>query len=116
MPLLCCRRRLQVEGLHQIESGGAHVQAIQSGPQVDHVSLFLTSRFEAMEDVLCQVDAEGAASAIGAVDRTGAAFLGAGAAQLRRKAEMFEDTLEGTLFLQVDKIDGDFCRHGYVGW
>src|SRR5689334_18646694 len=79
VPLLCWRW-LQVERAHQVERGGAQAQAVQRGPQVDHVPLLLTTRVKAVEDVLPQGHAEGAVAAVGAMNRTGAAFLRAGAA------------------------------------
>lgn len=65
VPLLCwlARRGFEVERAHQVERRLTQVQVMQRGPQVDHVSLLLTTRLEAVEDVGVEVDAEGAAAA-----------------------------------------------------
>src|SRR6516225_6342320 len=68
VPLLCCRRWFEVKRARQVEGGGAEVEAVQGGPQVDHVPLLLAAHLETLEDVLRQMDAEGSAAAIGAVD------------------------------------------------
>ena len=61
---------------------------------------------EALEDVVLQVDAEGAAAAVAAMDRTGAAPLRAAAAQPRRQAELIEHPRQRQLLLEVGEVDG----------
>src|SRR5262245_41751080 len=38
MPLLCCRRRLELEGVHEVEGGLAQIELGQPRPKVDHVA------------------------------------------------------------------------------
>jgi hypothetical protein len=71
-----------------------------------HVPLFLAGRVEALEDVGVEVDAEGVATSVGAMDRTGAALLRARSAQARRQAEMLEDARDGQLTLDVSGLVG----------
>src|SRR5437773_10795182 len=74
VPLLCCRWP-QIERSHQIQRCVAHAHLVQRRPQVDHVPLALATGIEALVLVEIEVDAEGAATAIAAMDRTGAARL-----------------------------------------
>ena len=107
VPLLCSLngRGFQVECPHQVERGLAQVEMVQRGPQVDDVPFFLAGRIETVEDVVMEVHAEGAAASVGAMDRTGAAFLRAWTAQARRQAEMLEDARDGQLTLEVGEVD-----------
>ena len=102
-PLLCsvCRRRLQVERPHQVHGGFTHAHLLDGCPEVDHVAFLLAGRLETMEYVLIEIHAERSAAAVGAVDRAGTAFLGAGAAQLGHQAKMFEDAGDRQLLLDV---------------
>src|SRR5262249_20871013 len=105
VPLLCSPgcRRLEVEGLHQVERGLAQVQVVQGGPQVDDVALLLAARIEAVEDVLVEVDAEGAAAAVAAVGRARAAPLGTGA--LEAQAELIDYPGDWQLAFEMGKVD-----------
>src|ERR1022692_3127740 len=77
VPLLRSARRgrLQLEGLHQVDGRLAQRQVVQRRPEIDDVALRPVLLGEAVEDVGVELDAEGAASAVAAVDRTGAAPL-----------------------------------------
>src|SRR5215471_11075592 len=77
VPLPCswCGCGFEVEGTDEVEGGFAERHALDTGPQINHVTFFGASSIEAVEDVLVQVDAEGSAAAIAAVDRAGAAAL-----------------------------------------
>src|SRR6516165_11793655 len=72
VPLLCWRGGLELEGCDQIHGGLTQAQAVQRGPQVDDVALVAARLVEALEDVVAEVDAEGASAGVAAVDRTGA--------------------------------------------
>ena len=63
---------------------------MDTGPQVNHVALGAAGLVEAVEDALLQVDAEGSATGVAAVDGTSAALLWAPAAQPRRQTELIE--------------------------
>src|SRR5262245_9684594 len=99
VPLLCCRARdrFEVERLHQVERRVAQGQLMDTRPQVDDVALVAAPRGEALEDVVGQMHAEGAAARVAAVDRTGAAALRAVAAQPRRQAQEVEHARERQL-------------------
>src|SRR4051794_30506561 len=75
VPLLCSGRRLQAERAHQVQRRGAQFQAVQRRPQVDDVALGGAAGVKAREGVGVQVDTQGAAAAVAAVDRAGAAAL-----------------------------------------
>src|SRR6187402_2300166 len=70
VPLLCCRAGdgFEAKGLHQVEGRVAQGQPLDGGPQVDHVALAAALPGEALEDVVVQVHAEGAAARVAAVD------------------------------------------------
>jgi hypothetical protein len=105
VPLLCSWGGFEVEGLHQVNGSLAQGHLVQGGPQVDDVAFLGAGRALALEDVVGQLDAEGSAAAVGAVDRTGAAPLRAVAAQACGQAEMFEQASDGELLLDVDEVD-----------
>ena len=65
-----------------------------TGPQVDHVPLPAAAGLEALEDVLTQVDAEGAAPRVAAVEGTGPAPLQAAAAQPCAQTQVVEHALQ----------------------
>ena len=102
-------------------AAAAQVQVVQRRPQVDHVALLAAPRVEALEDVVVEVHAEGAAAAVAAMDRTGAAPLRAAAAQPRRQAQMIQHARQRQLPLEVGEVDegaladrpgvGYSCRH-----
>src|SRR5262245_11109025 len=108
VPLLCCRagNGFQAEGLYQIKGGVAQGQAVDAGPQVDHVSLAAALPGEALEDAVGEVHTEGAAACVAAVDRTGAAALRALATQARRQAELVEHGRDRQLPLDVREVHG----------
>src|SRR5262245_57889916 len=68
VPLLCSGGGFEGEGLHEVECGVAQRQAAHGGPQVDDVALGGAAGVEALEDVIAEVDAEGAAAAVAAMD------------------------------------------------
>ena len=79
VPLLCSGSGFEVEGLEQVGSGVAQGQLVEGGPQVDDVAFTATVWIETLEQVLVEVDAEGATLAAGGVDRTGPLALTAAA-------------------------------------
>src|SRR5262245_1685742 len=80
---------------------------MQRGPQVDDVALLATAGVEAVEGVAVQVDAEGAAASIAAVDRAGTALLRAGAAPTRGQSKVIEHACDGKLPCQVREVNPD---------
>ena len=83
-------RRFQVERLHQVQRRLAQAQVMQLGPQVDDIAVLAARLVEAVEDVVIQVDAEGAAAGIAAVERAGTAALRAGPPQPGRQAQVLQ--------------------------
>ena len=75
VPLLCAGGGFEVEYLDEFEGSVAQAQSFAAGPQVDDVALDGAGRIEAVEDILVELDGEGAALgfAFFVVDRTGAA-------------------------------------------
>src|SRR5713226_3298313 len=63
VPLLCSLggSGFEVERPYQVQSCMTQVQVMQRRPQVDHVPLLLAARVEALEHVLVEVHAKGAA-------------------------------------------------------
>src|SRR5262245_25286034 len=112
VPLLCCRRGFEVEGVHEVEGGFTQTQLMQCGPQVDDVALALAVGIEALELAQRQVDAEGSAPAIATMDRAGAASLRTAAFQPRGQAEMIEQARHRQLRLEVGEIDEGVLRIG----
>jgi hypothetical protein len=80
---------------------------VQRRPQVDDVALGAAAGVEALEDVGVQVDAQGAAATVAAVDGTGTAALrSATARQSRRQTQVLEDARQWQLPLQVARFQG----------
>ena len=75
LPLLCCGRGFEVERADQVEGGIAQGHHLDTGPEVNDVALLAAGGVEAVEDVVAEVDAEGAAAAVAAMNRAGAAAL-----------------------------------------
>src|SRR5215471_12539631 len=75
VPLLWSWSGFEVEGLHEIKSGMTKGHTANTGPQIDDVAFLAAVGVEAVENVLFQVDAEGSATAVAAVDRAGTAAL-----------------------------------------
>src|SRR5260370_5712874 len=75
LPLLCSGCRFEIERADQIEGGFAQGHALDTGPEVNDVALLAADGVEAVEDVVGQVDAERAATAVATMDRTGATAL-----------------------------------------
>jgi hypothetical protein len=65
-----------------------------TGPQVDRVPLPAATGLEALEDVLTQVNAEGAAPRVAAVQGAGPAPLQAAAAQPCAQTQVVEHALQ----------------------
>ena len=57
-----------MEGLHQVDGRLTQRQVVQRRPQIDDVALGPALLGEAVEDVGVEVDAEGAAAAVAAVE------------------------------------------------
>src|SRR5262249_17914510 len=75
-PRLGSGSRFEVEGLHPVEGRVAQGQSLDDRPPVADVSLAGTLGIETLEDLLVQVDAEGASwLAFLGVDRAGPAAL-----------------------------------------
>ena len=104
MPLLCCGCGFEVEECHQFEGGSALFQAFECGPEVNNVPFDGALRIEALEEIFFQVDAEGASLAL-AVHGTRPAPLAASTAELVEQVEVFEDTLDGQLALEVREVE-----------
>jgi hypothetical protein len=104
VPLLCCGCGFEVEECHQFQGGISQFQAFDGGPQVDDVPLDGALGIEALEDVFFKMDTEGASLAL-AVHRAVPTPLAAAAAQLGEQVEVFEDTLDGQLALQVREVE-----------
>jgi hypothetical protein len=94
----------EVEECQEFQGGITQFQAFDRGPQVDDVALDGALGIEALEDVFFQVDTEGASLAL-AVHGTGPTPLAAPAAQWGEQIEVFEDTLDGQLALQVREVE-----------
>ena len=60
--------------------------------------------------LVVQVDAEGAAAAVAAMDRAGATALRAAAAQPRGQAQMLEDARQRQLLFEVREVEGRWRR------
>ena len=67
----------------------------------------LTAGVMTVEDVAFEVDAEGSAAAVAAMDRTGAAALRPGPLQPGRQAQVIEDARHGQLRLEVGEVEPD---------
>src|ERR1019366_5919602 len=106
VPLLCWLRwrRFESKRTHEVQRRLAQILVMQRGPQIDHVSLLLTARAEALEDVVIEVHAEGAATTVRAMDWAGAALLRACAVQLPRQVEVFQHAHDRQLHLDVIEI------------
>ena len=81
VPLLCYGCAFEVKKGDEFQGGITQFQAFERGPQVNDVALDGAVGIEALEDVLFQVDTEGASLAL-AMDGTGPTPLAAPAAQL----------------------------------
>src|SRR3954452_6511002 len=74
-------------------------------PEIEHISLERTIRLEALEDVLAEMDREGALGGGGlAVYRARATTLLAMPAQLREQAQMPNDLFHAHLFAQECEV------------
>src|SRR5262245_17536579 len=87
--------RLQVEGAGQVEGGLAQILVVQLRPQVEHIALGFA--LVAAEDVVVEVDAEGAAATVPPVDRAGAALLWAAPFETLAQTEVVEQALKRQL-------------------
>jgi len=74
VPLLCCRHGFEVEGTDEVEGGVRQAQAKQRRTQFEHVAVTPIASVGAPIRVQAEVDAEGTAAAIAAMDPTGTAF------------------------------------------
>ena len=77
VPLLCWFRWRGFESkrVHEVQRRLTQILVMQRGPQIDHVSLLLATGAEALEDVVIEVHAEGAAMTVRAMDGAGATAL-----------------------------------------
>lgn len=80
---------------------------MQRRPQVEDVALLSALLGEALEDVGFQVDAEGAAAAVAAMQRTRTAALWTLATQTRQQTQLIEYLAQRQLRLDVGKIHKD---------
>ncbi len=75
VPLLCSGE-VEIESFGQVASAFVGCQVMDGAPKVEHISGSSAGRMETLEDVLAQVNREGASSrALRAMDWTGAATL-----------------------------------------
>src|SRR5262245_14283695 len=74
-------------------------QAVDHGPQVNHVAFLGAGGVEALEDIRVQMDAEALAPPIAAVQRTGATALRTTAFEAQEQAEMIENACERRCFV-----------------
>ena len=113
------RRRLQVEGVDQIESRLPQGHAVHGGPEVDHVAFLAAGSVETVEDVFLEVDAEGLSAAVAAVERAGPFTLRAAATETMEKPELVEDLGHQELLFHVSEVDEEALasrgRFGYSG-
>ena len=102
VPLLCWLRwrGFECKCVHEVQRRLTQVLVMQRGPQIDHVSLLLATGAEALEDVVIEVHAEGAATTVRAMDWAGAALLRAGAVQFPRQVEVFQHARDRQLRLE----------------
>ena len=70
-------------------------------PQVDDIPLLATLFREALEDVAVEVDTEGSAAGIAAMQRAGAAPLRTRAAQPCRQSQLVEDARQRELLFDM---------------
>ena len=92
-----------MEGVDQVEGGGAEWQVLDGGPQVDDVALDAAGRIETLKDVFVQVDAESATLAGGVVHGARAAALLA--AEAGPQGQLFKDALEWQLLAQMGEVN-----------
>jgi len=78
---------------------------VDRGPEVDDVPLLSALFVEALEDVGLEVDAEGPAPGVAAMQRTGTASLRTAATQPRRQTQLVEYPRQRQLPLEVGEID-----------
>ena len=77
------------EGFSQVQGGVVQRQPMNGRPQIQHVPLYLTTRFATSKRVLAQMDREGLLPVCRVtMHRTGTAALQADAAQLTQEIEM----------------------------
>src|SRR5271166_1351846 len=106
VPLPCSLRRrgFECKRVYEVQRRLTQILVMQRGPQIDHVALLLAPGAEALEDVVIEVHAEGAAMTVRAMDGAGAAFLHAGALQFPRQVEVLQDARDRQLRLDVSEI------------
>src|SRR6187200_567289 len=61
VPLLCWWCGFEIEDVDEVKSGIAELEPLEACPQVDDVALDAARWIEAVEDVLVELDGEGAA-------------------------------------------------------
>ena len=93
-----------MEECDKFEGGSAWFQAFDNGPQVDNVPFDGALGIEALEHIFSKVHAESTTLAV-AMHGTGPTPLAASAAQRGEQVEVFEDTLDGQLALQVLEVE-----------
>src|SRR5262249_61573951 len=106
-PLLCSAAGnwFEPERPHQVERRRTQRQPVDRGPEVDDVPLLAALFVEALEDVGLEVDAEGPAPGVAAMQRTGTASLRTAATQPRRQTQLVEYPRQRQLPLEVGEID-----------
>jgi hypothetical protein len=81
-----------VEGFREMERGVVERQAVNGGPEVEHVAVGAAVSVEALEDVPAEVGGEGALRVVGlTVDGTTTAALQSAAAQVMVQSQVLED-------------------------
>ena len=90
---------------------------MQCRPQVDDVALLIAAAVKALKDILVEMDAEGPASAVAAVQRAGTAPLRSAALESRRQTELIEHPADRELAFEMGEVEvgalADRFRFGY---
>src|SRR5262249_41674590 len=94
-----------LEGPGQVQRGFVQRQAMDRGPEIQHIPFECTIRLEALEDVLAEMDRERSLGGGGlAVYRARATTLPAMATQLREQAQMPKHLLHAHLMAQECEV------------
>ena len=106
VPLLCVPCEFEMESVGQVPSAFVGCQVVDSAPEVEHVPGCSAGRMETLEDVLAQVNGEGAsASALRAVDGTRPATLRSVTSQAIEVAQVAQHAFHGDLATDVREVD-----------
>jgi hypothetical protein len=109
--------RLQLEGLRELEGGFVERQVVDSGPEIQNVTVGAAVGMKPLENVLAEVGGERALG-VGrlTVDWAEAAALLATPAQTAEQSQVFEDLLHGHLLTQEGEVDLDVLAFRWRRW